>query len=29
MSKKLTDKYLKIVEWSVEDNCYIGIAPAV
>ena len=22
-----TDKYLKIVEWSDEDQCYIGSAP--
>ena len=25
MKKK--DKYLKIVEWSDEDNCYIGSIP--
>jgi predicted HicB family RNase H-like nuclease len=21
------DKYLKIVEWSSEDNCYVGLIP--
>ena len=26
MSKR-TDSYLKIVYWSEEDQCYIGIAP--
>ncbi len=25
MKKK--DRYLKIVEWSVEDNCYVGSIP--
>ena len=24
---KRSDKYLKIVEWSDEDNCYIGRCP--
>ena len=24
---KESDKYLKIVEWSKEDNCYIGSVP--
>ncbi len=24
---KQSDKYLKIVEWSDEDNCYIGSVP--
>ncbi len=24
---KLCDKYIKIVEWSDEDNCYIGTCP--
>ena len=24
---KKSDKYLKIVEWSKEDNCYIGSVP--
>ncbi len=26
---KLSDKYLKIVEWSQEDNCYIGHCPGI
>jgi predicted HicB family RNase H-like nuclease len=25
--KKKSDAYLKIVEWSEEDNCYVGSAP--
>lgn len=29
MSKKIRDQYLKIVEWSEEDNCYIGSAPGL
>lgn len=24
---KESDKYLKIVEWSVEDGCYVGSVP--
>lgn len=24
---RLRDKYLKIVEWSEEDQCYIGTCP--
>lgn len=24
-----TDKYLKIVEWSEEDGCYVGTCPGV
>jgi len=24
---KQSDKYLKIVEWSDEDNCYVGSVP--
>lgn len=24
-----TDKYLKIVEWSEEDGCYIGTCPGL
>ncbi len=24
---KASDKYLKVVEWSEEDNCYIGSVP--
>ena len=27
--KKLANNYLKIVEWSEEDQCYIGIAPGL
>jgi len=26
---KLSDRYLKIVEWSEEDECYVGTAPGV
>ena len=26
---KLSDQYLKIVEWSQEDNCYVGTAPGL
>lgn len=26
---KKTDRYLKIVEWSDEDQCYIGRAPGL
>ena len=26
---KKSDQYLKIVEWSEEDNCYIGRAPGL
>jgi predicted HicB family RNase H-like nuclease len=26
---KKSDRYLKIVEWSNEDNCYIGRAPGL
>jgi predicted HicB family RNase H-like nuclease len=26
---KPTDRYLKIVEWSEEDGCYIGTCPGV
>lgn len=29
MKKKTGDKYLKIVEWSDEDGCYIGTAPGL
>jgi predicted RNase H-like HicB family nuclease len=24
---KITDRYLKIVEWSEEDGCYVGTVP--
>ena len=26
---KTSDKYLKIVEWSEEDHCYIGTCPGL
>ena len=26
---KASDKYLKIVEWSEEDGCYIGYCPSL
>ena len=26
---KKSDKYLKIVEWSDEDNCYVGTCPGL
>lgn len=26
---KKTDKYLKLVEWSEEDGCYVGTCPGV
>jgi len=26
---KKTDKYLKIVEWSEEDGCYVGTCPGL
>lgn len=26
---KLSDKYLKLVEWSEEDRCYIGTCPGL
>ncbi|NQT73903.1 MAG: toxin-antitoxin system HicB family antitoxin [Chloroflexi bacterium] len=29
MSNKISDKYLKIVEWSDEDSCYIGTSPGL
>lgn len=29
MNKKLYDNYLKIVEWSEEDKCYVGSAPGL
>ena len=29
MSKKMSDNYLKIVEWSEEDQCYLGTAPGL
>ena len=27
--KKPSDDYLKIVEWSEEDQCYVGMAPGL
>lgn len=27
--KKTSDDYLKIVEWSEEDHCYVGMAPGL
>lgn len=27
--RKLSDHYLKVVEWSEEDRCYIGTAPGL
>lgn len=27
--KKESDKYLKIVEWSDEDGCYVGTCPGL
>ncbi len=29
MKNKIFDKYLKVVEWSDDDNCYIGTAPGL
>ena len=29
MKKKISDQYLKVVEWSEEDDCYIGTAPGL
>ena len=29
MSRKTNDDYLKIVEWSDEDQCYVGTAPGL
>ncbi|MFQ5544120.1 MAG: type II toxin-antitoxin system HicB family antitoxin [Nitrospiria bacterium] len=29
MKKIRSDNYLKIVEWSDEDNCYIGTSPGL
>ncbi len=26
---KESDRYLKIVEWSQEDNCYVGTCPGL
>jgi len=27
--KKRSDAYLKVVEWSEEDQCYIGTSPGL
>ncbi len=29
MRRKKRDKYLKIVEWSQKDGCYVGTAPGL
>ncbi len=29
MKKKIRDNYLKVVEWSEEDQCYIGTSPGL
>lgn len=29
MRKKPSDGYLKVVEWSEEDGCYVGTAPGL
>lgn len=29
MKQKKSDQYLKVVEWSEEDSCYIGTAPGL
>lgn len=29
MNMKLSNNYLKIVEWSEEDQCYIGTSPGL
>jgi predicted HicB family RNase H-like nuclease len=29
MSRKFSDDYLKVIEWSEEDQCYIGTAPGL
>ena len=29
MKEKTSDDYLKIVEWSEEDHCYVGTAPGL
>ena len=29
MSNKANDDYLKIVEWSEEDQCYVGTVPGL
>ncbi len=29
MKRKLSDRYLKVVEWSEEDRCYVGTSPGL
>jgi predicted HicB family RNase H-like nuclease len=29
MRRKKSDPYLKVVEWSKEDGCYVGTAPGL
>lgn len=29
MKQKLSDQYLKVVEWSQQDKCYVGTAPGL
>ncbi len=29
MVRKVSDNYLKVVEWSQEDQCYVGTAPGL
>ena len=29
MSRKQSNNYLKVVEWSDEDGCYVGTAPGL
>lgn len=29
MRHKKSDRYLKVVEWSEEDGCYVGTAPGL
>ncbi len=29
MKRKKSDQYLKVVEWSAEDHCYVGTAPGL
>jgi len=29
MSTRISDKYMKLVEWSDEDDCYVGTSPGL
>jgi len=29
MSRKIANNYLKVVEWSADDQCYVGTAPGL